>query len=207
MEEYKSNSFKSKEVKPVSAELPKFEKAISGSVKTYKKNTANKIAELFLPDDVSDIGSYMSKCAKDTFIPMIKNSVVSFVSSALGVDTGRFINSVTGSSPRVGYINYNAIGSNKQINAQTRMNNVPKSIREFDELIFDNRGAAQIVLDQMCDIVQEYGFITVAAFYDLCGYYGENTTNKYGWNDLSTARIVQVGGGFIIKLPRAIPRE
>ena len=28
MEEYKSNSFKSKEMKPVTAELPKFEKAI-----------------------------------------------------------------------------------------------------------------------------------------------------------------------------------
>ena len=205
MEEYKSNSFKSKEMKPVTAELPKFEKAISGSVKTHKKNAVDKMAELFLPEDVSDIGSYMTKCAKDTFIPMIKNSVVSFVSSALGVDTGRFINSVTGSSPRVGYINYNAV-SNKQT-TQTRQSNLPKSMRDFDELIFDNQGAAKIVLEQMCDIIQEYGFVTVAAFYDLCGYYGENTTNKYGWNDLSTARIVQVGGGFVIRLPRAIPRE
>lgn len=205
MEEYKSNSFKSKENK-TAVELPKFEKAISGSVKSYKKGPANKLIEAFLPDDVTDIKSYLGKCAKDTFVPMIKNSFISFIAASLGVDAGRFTGSSFGGT-KVAPINYNYISSNKQSANSAQRTVTGRSVREFDALIFDNQGAAKIVLEQMCDIIQEYGFVTIAAFYDLSGYYGDNTTNKFGWNDLSTARIMPVGGGYMIKLPNPIPRE
>lgn len=54
MEEYKSNSHKSREL-----EEKKIEKVITGKVKTKKKSEIQKIVSLFVSDDVADINDYI----------------------------------------------------------------------------------------------------------------------------------------------------
>lgn len=54
MEEYKSNSHKSREL-----EEKKIEKVITGKVKTKKKSEIQKIVSLFVSDDVADIKDYI----------------------------------------------------------------------------------------------------------------------------------------------------
>ena len=54
----------------------------------------------------------------------------------------------------------------------------------------------------MEDLIDEAGFVTVAALYDLVGVSGNYTDNKYGWTDISNAEIVRVKDGYMIKLPK-----
>ena len=76
---------------------------------------------------------------------------------------------------------------------------------DTDEVIISSLGAAVDVLNQMDDSIAEYQVVSVADFYDLVGLPAPYTGNNYGWTDLSSAKIVGVRDGYIIRLPRAVP--
>ena len=82
MEEYKSNSHKSRE--RAKAELPekKVEKIVSGSVKTKKKSGINKLAGIFVPEDVDNVKSYIFE---DIVVPAVKDIILDAVKAVLGV--------------------------------------------------------------------------------------------------------------------------
>jgi hypothetical protein len=69
--------------------------------------------------------------------------------------------------------------------------------------VVDTRYDAELVLDSLNDCITEYGRATVGDFYDLVGYDTENTDYKWGWTDLSAARVRKIRGGWLIDLPRA----
>ena len=72
----------------------------------------------------------------------------------------------------------------------------------FDDVIFDNRGEAEDVLRMMDELIETYGNASIADFYDLVGITGNYTDNKYGWTNISTAKVVRVSnGGYMIKFP------
>ena len=76
---------------------------------------------------------------------------------------------------------------------------------DFDDIILDSRGEAEDVLSRMDELIDNYGIVSVADFYDLCGITGSYTDNKYGWTDIRSAQVVRVRDGYKIKLPRALP--
>ena len=80
MEEYKSNSHKSRE--RAKAELPekKVEKIVSGSVKTKKKSGINKLAGIFVPEDVDNVKSYIFE---DIVVPAVKDIILDAVKAVL----------------------------------------------------------------------------------------------------------------------------
>ena len=82
MEKYKSNSHKSRE--RAKAELPekKVEKIVSGSVKTKKKSGINKLAGIFVPEDVDNVKSYIFE---DIIVPAVKDIILDAVKAVLGV--------------------------------------------------------------------------------------------------------------------------
>ena len=80
-----------------------------------------------------------------------------------------------------------------------------KSGFRSDDIIFDNRGEAEIVLSKMDEIIDTYGIVTIADFYDLAGVTGDYTTNNYGWTNIRNAEVVRVRDGYIIKMPKAMP--
>ena len=76
---------------------------------------------------------------------------------------------------------------------------------EYDDIILDNRGEAEDVLSRMDELIDTYGVVSVADFYDLVGITGNYTDNKYGWSDIRNASVVRVREGYMIKLPKALP--
>ena len=70
------------------------------------------------------------------------------------------------------------------------------------EPIFETRRDAEEILNYIGDLIDEYGFVTVADLYDLAGVSGNYTNNKYGWTDISNAEIVRLKDGYMIKLPK-----
>lgn len=76
---------------------------------------------------------------------------------------------------------------------------------EVREFILDNRGDAESVLDQIQDLMSEYGVVTVSDYYDLVGVSGQFTDNYYGWTDMNGMRTRAVRNGWLIELPS--PRQ
>lgn len=50
-----------------------------------------------------------------------------------------------------------------------------------DEFIFENRVEAEEVLLRMNELIDTYGFVSVADVHDLCGTTSVYTDNKRGW--------------------------
>ena len=79
---------------------------------------------------------------------------------------------------------------------------------DYDDISFDSRGDAELVLDQMRDLVdgdRGFGLVTVADMYDLAGLQAPFTARKYGWFNLRTAEVIRGRDGFYIRLPKAMP--
>lgn len=69
--------------------------------------------------------------------------------------------------------------------------------------IFNSKEKAENVLKLMKGVIQDYGFVTIADFYDLIDFanYTYEAT-KVGWKDLSASEIVnEVGTAWTIIFP------
>lgn len=74
----------------------------------------------------------------------------------------------------------------------------------FNHIIFANSEDAEKALEEMLELVNKYGYVTVSDLCDLAGVSCNYTDNKYGWNDLSRSYIKKRGGnddGYIIVIP------
>ncbi len=77
------------------------------------------------------------------------------------------------------------------------------------EMFFETEAEANKIILNLFDIVEKYGFVSVADYYDLCGASWENDIcSKYGWNILAGMRTVRAEDKefFTILLPSPRPR-
>ena len=77
--------------------------------------------------------------------------------------------------------------------------------KHVDDIFFDSRETAERVLKLLKEIINEYGFVTIADMYDLAGLDAPYTGQKYGWVDLKEAKIIRVRSGYKLVLPEIIP--
>lgn len=201
MEEYKSNSHKSKEnQKNIVATEKKVEKVISGSVRSKKKNGIQKFADNFIAEDINNVKSYIFM---DVLVPAIKKAFSDVVTNGIDMilygETGGRKRNTPGS--KVSYRSYY-----DKPNERERSHLRTSNGRSYDDIVLDNRGEAEGVLSKMEELMDVYGVVSVADLYDLVGIDGDYTDNKYGWTDIRSASIVRTrDGGYLIKLPRALP--
>lgn len=212
METYKNNSFKHKEelkkksVDEQKKEVEERRKRIqqSGTVTIKKKNGFQKFVDEFINVDAPAIRDYV---VKDVVVPMVKRAlsdgITSVVSMLLYGDQGR---NKSNNSP-VSKVSYRSYYDNPSSSNSYLRNTSNPSTYAYDEITFDSRGYAELVLQQMDDIIAAYNFVRVADFYELIGKTGSYTDNNYGWTNLRTAQVVQVRDGYKIKLPRALPLD
>lgn len=68
------------------------------------------------------------------------------------------------------------------------------------------RKEAKIILKCMQEIIDRYGYVTLADFYDLIGRRAVYTDNKKGWHSLTGAKvsIIRKNGHYSIKLPNFV---
>jgi len=78
----------------------------------------------------------------------------------------------------------------------------PKS--RLQDVVFETGGEAQEVLAIMSEILEQYGEVTVADFYDVAGLqnHAEATDNSWGWTDLQNTGISRTRDGYVISFPR-----
>lgn len=197
MENYKSNSHRSREREERSPEREHIKPVAKGSVK--KKSESKKVAEMFLSDDAWSLKDHI---IFEVLIPAAKKTIFdAIISGAEILFYGKTTNRTTpGSSvSRFAYDRCYTNSDAKYPRVEPRRN-----MLDYDDIKFDNRGDAEMVLDAMDDILARYGVVRLSDLYDLAQISTDNyALQKYGWTDLRSARVVPVYGGYMIKLPCA----
>lgn len=203
MENYKPNSHKFNSEQKETDERKKLDKVVTGEAKRIKKNEMARFKDVFISEDAKNVKSYI---LSDVLIPAIKKLINDIVTDGIQMILFGGTSRKSGSScSRVNYVSYNNYSNSRNENSVVRR---PVTGYSFDKIRIDNRGEAEEVLSQMDAIIEKYGMARVTDFYDLVGVTGNYTDNKYGWSNLSTARIVRTSdGGYVIELPRAMPIE
>lgn len=201
MAEYPNNSHNARERQNTGDSPPekRVEKVVTGAVKARKKSEVKKFAGIFVPEDTNSVKSYI---LMDVVVPGIKNAIVDVVSIILFGESGR-IGGKKSSGSKVSYQRYYDDRRDDR-----RDYNRPRTALgyEYDDIIIESRGEAELVLDQLEEIISTYGMASVADLYDLVGITGRSyTDNKYGWTDIRNAKVVRVRDGYILQLPRALP--
>lgn len=200
MEEYKSNSHKSKENQKVSIPEKKVEKVIAGTAKSKKKSEIRKFTDVFISEDVNNVKSYI---LLEVLVPAIKKAISDIVTNGIDMilygETGKTKSNSTAS--KISYRSYYDERNGRRDYSTTRT----KSGYNYDDIILDNRGEAEEVLSRMDELISTYGLVSVADLYDLVGITGNYTDNKYGWTDIRSASVIRVRDGYMLKLPKALP--
>lgn len=71
-------------------------------------------------------------------------------------------------------------------------------------IIFQTRQDAENTLDSLKEMIELYGFISLADVCDLVGITPSYTDNKYGWRSLNNAKVVRSRYGYFIEVPKAV---
>lgn len=201
MAEYPNNSHSARKRSDAAAAgktEKKLNKVVTGAAKTKKKSEARRFLSIFALDDAENV---KSSILSDVIVPGVKAAIADVISIVLFGDTGRIGSRKSGGS-RIAYQKYYDDRRDDR-----REYGRPRAAVgfEYDDIIFETRGDADLVLDQLESAIAKYEVASVADLYDLAGVTCRNyTANRYGWSDIQSAKVVRTSEGYVIRLPRAV---
>lgn len=230
MEEYVGNSHKSKENAEKKEERPVMEKANIGEVTVRERSGFSRMKDYFIQEDGNTIKSYIWD---EILLPGIKNiagnalyGILDSISDmgrtavnmALWKDPKRY-NSNSGKvkfSNGIGTIitntAYNTMfGSDASERAQPSVgeSRYKNEMLNYEEIIFATSGDANVVLEKMILTAEQYKYVTVMDMFAAIGKVVPYTYDNFGWDlsRITRADVIGVHGGYIIRLPRALPLD
>lgn len=205
--DYQSNSQKSKDGGPGKAspiDAPEVQKVVTGEVITRKKPTGKKLKELFINADVKSVILYV---CTDVLVPAAKNMIVDAGTKGLE----RMFNADPNQYRRhLGNVGQSRITYNAPVNRDSMTNRMlspvsqtlPRQARQQpDEIILSDRAQCEAVLEQMDAILETYRAVSVLDMKSLLGLATTPVENKWGWTNLSGARVIQIREGYLLDLP------
>ena len=170
MEQYKSNSNSSRE-RESEKQTPKkknIEKVTKGTARTKKKS---KFFDSFIAEDIKDVKNYL---LGDVLIPTIKSTIAEMVSN--GVDMALFgeVRHGRKKSQRGNRTPYRDYYDRHDDRRGSRRG----AAYDFESVIVESRGEAELVLDRMDEIIDNYDSVSITDLYDLVGYDGGKYTDS-----------------------------
>lgn len=182
----------------------KVEKVVTGEVKTKKRSGARKFADVFVSEDIHSVKTYVfSDVIVPAVVDLVEDIVVGGIRMILRGDSGSRRDRRDRDR---GYTNYSRFSSSRDRDRDRDRDRRHESGSRFDyeDLVFETRGDAEAVRDELEDEIERYGMVTVAALYDAAGRTAPYTANRWGWTNIRNADIVRTRDGYIIRLPRAV---
>lgn len=178
----------------------KIEKVVTGAVKTKKKSEVRKFTDIFVAEDMSNVGSFIFN---DVVVPAIKKLIYDAGKNALEMSLfgGAKRGDRDSNGPSVSYRKF------YDDHDYDRFSDRPRArVRfDFDDISFTNRGDAERVLDEMFSSIRRYGLVTVAELYEMCGLEQPFTAHNFGWMSLRGADVERGRDGYYLRLPKAQP--
>lgn len=187
----------------------------AGSAKRVKPSNTQKVAGMFFGGNAEDIKEHI---VQDVVVPTVRNGLHTVISSFVDSIFGGPASNTNGryASPynRENYTSYSSARSSSYSNrTQTNYQRPDPAMLEYDQIVFKTMGDAQMVLDQMYEVLREYGIVTIADLIKLArvddGSYVDNnwTDNNYGWKYLRPdllPRYSVMKQGYILPLSQPI---
>ena len=212
--DYPSNSHKSKTTPSTPAPTEKrVKKVVKAPVIIKQKSEARKFLDNFISEDVANVKDYL---VRDIVIPTIKDTIWAAITNSVEMvlfgGTGRARRSGGTTSRRTSdYVSYSSYSSDSRSGRSYRDRREEEEIsrNRFDpeDIVFKYESDAVAVLDQMADVIETYGKVTVNDLYDMVDRTPPAyTATRYGWTYLDgNCKPVRVRDGYILKLPKARP--
>lgn len=202
MNEFKPNSHRYKEAQQEARnEERKVNKVVNGTAKVQKRNEIHKLADVFISEDVKNVKSYV---LMDVLVPTIKKAIVDIVTDGINMIFFGGTGPRKGSS-NISKVSYGSYYGHQNDNRGANTQASTGSSFDYGVISFPTRGDAEAVLDEMNNVIDRYGFVTVADMFDIADITHPYTSAKYGWTNIATAEISRGRDGYIIKLPKARP--
>ncbi len=194
-------------------EMPRVKKVVDASIRQPSK--LRQFGRSLLAEDTTNLGG---RLLQDLVIPNTKAMILNTIEMILYGGTGPLYrggysrpNSLYGSGP-----DYNRISTSRN-QIPTRSAPEPRPILSFntDDIEFDFRAQADEVVTQMQEVIDQFGWVRVADFYEFSGFSSPNGSSdfSYGWANLSDVTIASRYNSqerrykFYIKFPKACPRR
>lgn len=193
MENYRSNSNKSKQ-----EERKKVEKVVSGAA---QKGTVGKGG--FFKSTVESVGQYL---LHEILVPALKKTVDSMITNGshmflYGEASKR---DSRGPSP-VPKVSYRSAYDDRRSDYAEDDASSYKGYN-YGTVLLSTRGDAEDVLDRLAEIVGEFGVVSVADLYEMCGLDADWTDANYGWTSVRNVQVVRNSDGYYtLRMSRPSP--
>lgn len=196
---------------PQPEERKPVEAVVSGATQTRKKTRLQELKHSFIHNDMKRLKEY---AVDDILIPSIKRGIDDIVSNGIHMllyGEAKKPSSSSGflSTPlRTAQVSYRKFSEDPRTSTTYQE---PRRNRgfEYEDILFDTRGDAELLLRKMNEIIGNYGVVDLLTMFDLAGVHAPYTYGDYGWKDISRASIYseRVGGEmkYVIDLPPVLP--
>lgn len=170
------------------------ESVVNGAATRKDKSMWDSIAEFFGLGECNSFRDYVGALSDMT------NRVYGAIDTLLG---NRKYQNTTVPGARVQYTSYYNSPAQPQP-PQPQQTNLPVNYGQY-YITYDLRQDAEVVLARMLGLLQLYQNVSVGDMFDLAGISSPNgyTDMKFGWRDLSAARVIPYGSKWVISLPQA----
>jgi len=203
--EYPSNANLAAKETPKQPEKIKVESVISGKAKT-KPAKRNNVKNFIFAQDLKDVKDGI---IQDVIRPKIQEWLYRVANDIAGTIDSTFQMMLWGNVRKtpgrtVGdKVSYNQCSSRPQSSAPS----MTVAYNSADDITYESRGDADVVLASMKEHLQTYPYVTVAQMYEFSDLSAPNwTTNNFGWSDLTGVEVKRsFDGDYYIDLPRAKP--
>lgn len=196
----KRETSKSKDITPVT----------SGAVRR-KKSLRRQFSETFVAGDAKTAVVYV---VMDVLLPTAKDMVVEAVSQGFEKlmfgDSRRSRRSTHPYSGPTGHVQYNRYsqGTGSRFSGPQRaMSRQARARHDFDDIVIDDRAEAEEVIDNLYELVSQYGAATIADLYELVGLGSTHVDHRWGWTSLEGSGVSRIRDGYLLDLPDPEPLD
>lgn len=204
--DFPSNSHKSKEEKP---EKPKkdIQKVVTGEVVQKAPSVGRKFKAIFFGGEFKSAARFIMG---EVLLPAFKNMVVDATSKGVermvyGDTSPRRRNAPYDMGrPLVSYNRMSDRGRRATLPDQPPLGGLSRRHTSGD-IILVSRDEAELVLERLHDVLDQYEVAAVADLHELVGLPSSYVDNKWGWTRLTGADVRQVREGYLLVLPPVEP--
>lgn len=180
---------------PDPPQAPEVKKVANGTL--VKKSKARNAFVTLIGRDIADLKHYI---LLDIVWPTVRRGLMEIVSAILGEpisarSTNRGNTTVFDYSKQYRQNGATVVRQPQQSNEPFRFEDVEAPIEE-----------AQEILNNICDLVRDRGYASLADLYSLAGIHtGRFTDNEWGWYDVSSAKIKpKFNGRALLVMPKVV---
>lgn len=201
---YTPNSHKYKEEQKQKQTTPtdkQIQKVAKSPTKT-KTNETRKLVDIFISEDINNVKNYIFM---DVIVPAVKKALYDVVTNAadMFLSGGSGKGKSSSNSSKVSYRNYYERKDGGGYRSSD--GNTTRNALDYEDIVFNTRGEAEAAKQQMMDLIDRYGMVTVGDLYEMADLTPPYTSQSYCWTDIHTAETQRVRDGYILKLPKARP--